>query len=167
MTFSTSHKWITTSFQNVIHLNEESLEFLLWQSSINFTSPMWCILLILTPSYILKVKYGVPGGLHNNGVIWHYFCLPSWYDFNVCNTKNILALFLSSGTLPYRCGLICCLLWVLLFFHVSHINTESLKFWNNSSLGVLAWHFQSSISLCYSFLAPNIAESLCISFLCP
>lgn len=77
MTFSTLYKWIKTSFQNVIHLNEESLEFLFWQSSITFTLPMWCILLILTPSYILKVKYDVPGGLHNSCVIWHYFCLPS------------------------------------------------------------------------------------------
>lgn len=74
MTFSTLQKQITPSFQNVIHLNEDSLQFL--QSSINFTLPMWCILFILIPSYILEVKYNVSGGLHNSGIILHYFCLP-------------------------------------------------------------------------------------------
>jgi len=40
MTFSTLHKWITTCFHNIIHLNEESFEFLLWQSSVNFMLPV-------------------------------------------------------------------------------------------------------------------------------
>lgn len=72
--FLTSQKWMTTSFKNVIHLNEESLEFLVWQSSINFTLSVQCILLFLTPPYSHKVKYDA-GGLCNRGATWHYFCI--------------------------------------------------------------------------------------------
>lgn len=74
-TFLTLQKWMTTSFQNVIHPNEESLEFLVWQSSNNFTLFVWCILLFLALSYSHKVRYDVAGELRNRGAIWHYFCI--------------------------------------------------------------------------------------------
>lgn len=66
---------MTTSFHNVTHLDEESLEFLVWQSLINFTLFVWCILFFLAPSYSHKVKYDVTGGLCNHGATWHYFCI--------------------------------------------------------------------------------------------
>lgn len=64
-----------TSFHNVTHLDEESLEFLVWQSLINFTLFVWCILFFLAPSYSHKVKYDVTGGLCSRGATWHYFCI--------------------------------------------------------------------------------------------
>lgn len=73
--FLTSGKCMTTSFLNVIHLNEESLEFLVWQSLINFPVFVWCILLFLALSYGHKAKYDVAGGLCYHDATWCYFCI--------------------------------------------------------------------------------------------
>lgn len=53
-TFLTSPKWMRTSFQNVIHWNEESLEFLVMQSSINFPFFVWYICYFWHPLSAIK-----------------------------------------------------------------------------------------------------------------